>query len=306
MIATGSPMTTLAVAVPPLNTTFMGMLRGVCSSFGLAATDADLFGASGHGFLMNIHRQLCPSGPYCFDRGAVFELIQSLGIQVHDLGNYAADTPRHEKTRLEERIKAELDCGRPAGMLNAEFQLITGYDQEGFITSQPWPGMDFPPSRLSFGSWSEAGATIPVNFFVFSLCPVQDFLCAARHSLRLAVDVHQRPMAYSRGPFAMGPLAFQVWREALPEFGDTHGNWWNATVWSESRLMAARWLAELSEELGHPVACQAAKDYQCIGENLAAVGRRDLPCSEKMAHLSCAEARENQAIPRLEALARML
>ena len=48
----------------PFETTLMGVLKGVADYFDIAVSDAWLFGGSGHAFLINIHEQLCPSGPY--------------------------------------------------------------------------------------------------------------------------------------------------------------------------------------------------------------------------------------------------
>ena len=51
----------------PHNTTLMGVLRGVVDYCGLDISDATLYGSSGHAFVINIHAELCPSGPYCWD-----------------------------------------------------------------------------------------------------------------------------------------------------------------------------------------------------------------------------------------------
>jgi hypothetical protein len=38
------------------------------------------------------------------------------------------------------------------------------------------------------------------------------------------------------------------WIRAAPEHGSTHGNWWNAKVWSECRQMAARFFADVGQQ----------------------------------------------------------
>ena len=49
-----------------------------------------------------------------------------------------------------------MDEDSPCSLLNMENQLITGYDDTGFDTAQPWcpHNKDFPPRRLSSGTWT--------------------------------------------------------------------------------------------------------------------------------------------------------
>ena len=42
--------------------------------------------------------------------------------------------------------------------LNMDFQIVTGYDDNGFNMGTPWdPNNDTTPPRLSFGTWQEFG-----------------------------------------------------------------------------------------------------------------------------------------------------
>jgi len=50
----------------PLNATLMGALHGAARYHRLDASLPFLYGASGLAFLMNVHEELCPSGPYCW------------------------------------------------------------------------------------------------------------------------------------------------------------------------------------------------------------------------------------------------
>ena len=45
----------------------MGVVKGAMDYSGIKTSDARAFGGSGHAFLINVHRQLCPSGPHCWD-----------------------------------------------------------------------------------------------------------------------------------------------------------------------------------------------------------------------------------------------
>lgn len=112
----------------PFNTTLMGMLKGVADFFGMAITDAWLFGGSGHAFLINIYEQLCPSGPYVWNYETFFKLVRNLGISIEDLGYFSAESKPDERGKVEQLLKGSIDAGIPCSLLNMENQLISGYD----------------------------------------------------------------------------------------------------------------------------------------------------------------------------------
>ena len=53
------------LAMPRFNTTMMGVLKCALDYYKIDVDAPTVFVASGHAFLINIHQQLCPSGPYC-------------------------------------------------------------------------------------------------------------------------------------------------------------------------------------------------------------------------------------------------
>ena len=123
---------------------------------GSKPANATLFGGSGHAFVINIHEQLCPSGPYCWEVGSLDRLIRNLGIERTDHGFFSHQSPIGARSKLEATLRERMDEGSPCSLLNMENQLITGYDDTGFDTAQPWypHNKDFPPRRLSSGTWT--------------------------------------------------------------------------------------------------------------------------------------------------------
>ena len=109
----------------PFNTTMMGAMRGALDYYGIAASDAFLYGASGHAFVMNIHKELCPSGPYCWNREPVDALLANVGLRVEALGFFHAGSGAEERARVEARLRESLAAGVPCFLLNMENQLIT-------------------------------------------------------------------------------------------------------------------------------------------------------------------------------------
>ncbi len=296
-------MRLLNIVVPPFDTTLIGMIQGVASSFGLSPSGATLFGASGHGFVMNIHETLCPSGPYCWDRAPFISLVRNLGISTSDLGFFSGSTSAELRTGLEQRLRAQIDAGRPAGLVNMEYQLITGYDDTGFVTSQPWPRKDFPPARLAFSTWSEFGEEVHVNFFTFAPCQAAQTKAAVVDALNFAVQLYEEPRRYCvSAAYSMGPEAYRSWKRALPEHGSDHGNWWNATVWSECRLHAAYWFTEIANDSREPMARELARDYSTIADCLKLVSDKNRPVPERLLLLDQAESLEVGAVHKIRSL----
>ena len=62
---------------PALNTTLMGVLEGALDYHKIETTTPMTFGLSGHAFLINIHTELCPSGPYVWNREKMNPLIKT-------------------------------------------------------------------------------------------------------------------------------------------------------------------------------------------------------------------------------------
>lgn len=296
--------------VPCTNTTLMGVVRGVADYFGLGHSDAMLYGATSHAFLINIHEALCPSGPYCWNPQAFRSLLKNLGMEVIDHGFFSHNSSPEERAAIEGTLKALLDEGTPCALLNMENQLITGYDDTGFTTTQPWaPHVDFPPAHLTFGSWEELGAEIHMNFFSYArLVPAgpRDAIAA---SLRCGADMFEHPERYTREPYGVGPRAYDQWIGAIENgLGDSHGNWWNGTVWTECRSRAAEYLNEVGQRFAElaEVATRLAGEYKTIAANLARASDKELPAEEKLTLLRQTRELELAAAPQLGDLAAAL
>ena len=56
-------MTIENLMMPPYSTTLVGVLKGALDYHGIEYSTPLVYGLSGHAFLINIHKQICPSGP---------------------------------------------------------------------------------------------------------------------------------------------------------------------------------------------------------------------------------------------------
>lgn len=294
------------LAMPPFNTTLMGVLKGALDYYGIETSAAKAFGLSGHAFLINIHEQLCPSGPYCWNGEPARPLIENLGLRVTGLGFFGPGSAATERAAVEQRLRDALDARVPCSLLNLENQLILGYDETGFITAQPWaPKADFPPARLSFGSWRELGDSFHMNFYVFERAKPADPAAAILASLDYAVDLHRNPSKHSWPCYGIGPDAYANWISAAPECGSSHGNWWNATVWSECRRMASEYFAEMRGWPGGVAQTAAGLSvaYAAIADNLARLSDKEMDVAEKVALLQETQGKEAAAIEKVVDLA---
>ena len=90
------------VRQPPFNTSLMGVMRGVADYYGYGLSTPALYGGSGHAFLINVHDQLCPSGPYVWDRKPFFRLLRNRGLEVRELGFFTSASPTEEREAVEQ------------------------------------------------------------------------------------------------------------------------------------------------------------------------------------------------------------
>ena len=288
------------------NTTLMGVLDGALTYYDIGLSAPSVFGLSGHAFLINIHKQLCPSGPYCWNRAASLPLIRNMGLVMTDLGFYSQENRAADRAAVEEKVRAALDEGIACSVINLENQMITGYDEEGFSTAQPWaPNVNFPPAKLSFGSWQEFGDSFHANFYTLEKCEPAPHREAVLAALAYAIELHREPAEHSLPDYGVGPDAYDNWIAAAEECGAGHGNWWNGMVWSECRNMASGFFAELGDR--YPAVAGRASEltaaYAEIGDLLGKASDKGLAAAPKVEVLKDAKSKEAAAIEEVAALA---
>ena len=293
-----------------LNTTMMGVVKAVLDYYQLDASAAWAFGGSGHAFLINIHEQICPSGPYCWKYDGFLKLLRNLGLEMTDLGFFHGKSTPEERAAVEQKLKQSLDSGIACSLCNMENQVIYGYDDKAFFTAQPWGDCcgGFPPATLTFGTWPEFKDETHVNFFTFRKLAPADDRTIVRDSLRYALDLFQHPGKHSFEHYGIGPNAYDNWIRAVTEHGSSHGNWWNGTVWSECRAMGSGYFSEIEQKLA-PVAAQArelSSTYQETADLLSKAADKELQPAGKSALLSQAKDKEGRAIKQVEALLALL
>jgi len=289
-----------------LNTTLMGVVKAVLDFYHIDSSEAWAFGGSGHAFLINIHEQICPSGPYCWNYDGFRKLLRNLGLEMSDLGFFHGESTPEERAAVELKLKQSLDAGIPCSLVNMEHQVISGYDDKAFFTAQPWGDCcgGFPPATLTFGTWPEFKDETHVNFFTFRKLAPADDRTTVRQSLGYALDLFQHPEKHSFEHYGIGPNAYDNWARAAVEHGSSHGNWWNGTVWSECRAMASGYFAEIGQKFpaGAGQAQELSKAYREIADLLSRAADKEMEPVGKAALLTEAKDKEARVITQVESL----
>ncbi len=284
----------------PLNTTFIGCMKGASEYWELDWTIPELFGYSAFGFMLNIHRDLCPSGPYCWNKDRVFLNLRDMGIRRIDCVKIDKFSSAEERERMEKRIRSHLDAEKLVMVDYLEHQLISGYDTDGFTFLRPWNCDDASTSeikQLSFGTWKEALEKEGWIWFTFL---EKETLCSDRaRLLRGAIDtareIRNNPKRFACEGYYVGDEAWEAWIAANDKgLGSSHGNWWNGMVWSECRVMTADFFAGLKAQAdssavqrlygGAEAACRAA------GAAIAAAASKDSAIDERGVSLKAGRA----------------
>jgi len=298
----------------PFYTTLMGCIKGASDYYDLDLTTPMLYGLSGHAFLINIHEKLFASSPYVWNKDKFFSLLKDLGIELVKMYHFGKDSSEEERKRVEKEIIDLLNKGGLGILEFMEYQLIGGYDENGFHLLQPWNGQ--APSerkRLSFTSWQECMEKDGFAGFILikkgkSHRTITELL---KEALTLGLEYFRKPEVYQVPGYGINYKAYENWISAVKQgFGESHGNWWNGMVWSECREIASIFFNEITEVIDNTASstvCSGLSEiYKEIADNLGRIKEKDLEADLKISLLQKNLGLEQQAEKMIEKLLNML
>jgi hypothetical protein len=293
------------IKMPGFNTSLMGVIKGVLDFYQITMSDAKAFGGSGHAFLINVHENICPSGPYCWNRDGFVKLVKNLGLEMINLGFISAKGSADERRKLEQAVMGYLDKGVPCSVENMDNQIIYGYENDKLIMVQPWECVkDITPLTLTFGK------EIHANFYAFKKTDKKDDTAIIKESLEYAVDLFENPQKYAWEKYQIGLAAYDNWAQGVEKgHGSEHGNWWNGMVWSECRSMASAYLAEIAQDLtgaSSEAAKNLSKMYKNISGNLTQISDKKMAVSDKIKIIKELKVQEEKAIKTVQNLLALL
>lgn len=255
----------------------LGCVKGCLDYLGLDVSDAWLFGATGHAFVINVHEVVCPSGPTAWNMEMLLKLGKNIGYETDDVfGMKSADDFAEKQKLAWEHAKAAIDQGLPCygwELDIPEYYVVYGYDAAaGYYFSGPGCDEGRGPKP-----WQELGESEIGVIEMYSVKPGQaaDDVQTVKDALAFALEHATSPTKWIFPKYKAGLDGYDAWIRALESgTADGFGMGYNAAVWAECRGYAVLFLKEAQERLDRRAAAlfdRALDEYQVVFENLQTV-----------------------------------
>jgi len=168
-----------------------------------------LFGATGHAFLINMHKDgSCPSGPTAWETAHFYDLGKNIGYQIEMVwGDKHQPNFQTKQNAAWDLARASLDDNLPVigwEMVVAEFYVVNGYDDQGYYFSGP--GDEGAPSPKP---WQELGESEIGILELYSIKPFQTSAIEVqvREGLEFALQFNQGSAQYVLPDYLAGKAA---------------------------------------------------------------------------------------------------
>lgn len=260
----------------PMWVTHLGCIKGCLAYLGLDVSDAWLFGATGHAFVINMHEVVCPSGPTAWNTEMLFKLGNNVGYTIDGVFAWKSGGDFGEKQRLAwANTRRAIDQGLPCygwELEIPEFYVVYGYDDVGYYYSGAQCDEGKGPK-----AWQELGESEIGVLEMYTVRPGQaaDDITTVKEALTFALEHSKRPARWTYPKYKAGLAGFDLWIRALGTgTADGFGMAYNAAVWAECRRFAVHFLAEARERIGGRVGAlldEAAAHYETIAQSLEKV-----------------------------------
>ncbi len=260
----------------PMWVSHLGCIKGCLDYLNLDISEAWLFGATGHAFIINVHEVVCASGPTAWRTEMLFELAKNIGYTVDGIFAFKSEKDFAEKQKKAwERIKQAIDEGIPCygwELDIPEFYVINGYDDAGYYFSGPLCDDGKGPKQ-----WKQVGDTEIGVLEMYSIEQGQpaDDVKAVKQAFEFALEYSKSPEKWIYPKYGAGLDGYDNWIKALEQGkADSLGMAYNSAVWSECRSYAVGFLKEaksrMDERLSH-LFDEASKHYEVVAQNLKAI-----------------------------------
>lgn len=266
----------------PMWITHMGCLIGCAEYLKVDASPEWIYGGSGHAFALNIHDELCPSGPTAWAADKCDRLAANLGLTVEDHTAFKSDKEFAAKQeKLWNTTCKAIDAKTPCfawelGM--PEWYIVAGYDEDGNYLYRDFTGAVAKTPYTKLGS-TEIGVA---SLQVVKKGKAADDRAIVRDALVFALE--HGAGKDSQELYHTGLAGYDAWIKALQDtkvVEETEeagfGLAYNAQCWAECRQHAVEFLAEAKKRIGeddlNPLFDEAIKHYKVVAENLNTVAQ---------------------------------
>ncbi len=254
----------------------LGCIKGCLEYLNIDVSAAWLHGATGHAFIINLHEEVCPSGPTAWHTEMLFKLGNNTGYAIDGVVGFRSDNDFAEKQKLAwENTKRAIDEGLPCygwELGIPEFYVVYGYDDEGRYLVHPQFDRGEGPVP-----WQKLGDTEIGVLEMYTVKPGQaaDDTTTVKEALGFAVEHSGSPAKWIYPRYGAGLAGFDNWVDALRDGKATSfGVAFNAAVWRECRGYAVEFLREAKQRIGGNVADlfdEAADHYESVAHSLERV-----------------------------------
>jgi hypothetical protein len=257
----------------------MGCIKGCLDYLGIQMTDAWLYGGTGHAFVINIHDEVCPSGPTAWNAKMIFDGGRNLGYEFDGKFGWKENPEGFAKLQKEawEFTRKSLDEGLPIygwELDIPEFYVVYGYDEVGYYYSGPGADEGKGPKP-----WRELGDTGIGLIEMYSLKPgqAQPDEIIVKSAFQNVLKHTGNPKEWIHERYASGVKGFDTWISSLEsEKADRFGMGYNSEVWGECRRFAVNFLKEAKERLGGKASGlfdEGIQHYQVVADRLTKVAQ---------------------------------
>ena len=254
----------------------LGCIKGCLDYLGLDISNAWLFGGTGHAFVINLHKEVCPSGPTAWNTEMLFRLGRNLGYALDGVFGFKGnETFATVQRRAWDHVREKIDQGVPCygwELEIPEFYVVYGYDEEGYYFRGPGCDEGKGPKP-----WRELGDTGIGVVEMYSVDPGQaaDDATAVRQAMAFALEHATSPEKWIFDDYKAGLAGYDHWIAAVEEgTASALGMAYNAGVWAECRRYAVRFLREAQERIDSGTQApfnEAIRHYGQVSESLGEV-----------------------------------
>jgi len=262
----------------PMWVSYLGCIKGCLEYLNVNVSDAWLFGATGHAFIINIHDVVCASGPTAWNMEMLPRLAENIGYTISGISAFKTDDDFGEKQKSAwELVKQSINENLPCigwELEIPEYYVINGYSDNGYYSSGPKP-----ESGDKIKQWNELGNTQIGWLEVYAIKPKssQNALKTIKDAFGFVLEHSKNPKSWIFPKYKSGIEGFDTWINAL-ETGKANGFGvsYNASVWSECRSFGVEFLKEAKERINGKLSNlfdEAIKQYEIVSENLGKISR---------------------------------
>jgi hypothetical protein len=261
----------------PFWVSHLGCIKGCLDYLNMDVSDAWLFGATGHSFIMNMHDVVCASGPTAWHTEMLFKLGKNIGYEIDGIVVWRSESSFTEKKKEAwDMVRKALDEGIPCygwELSIPEFYVVNGYDDTGYYFSGPLSEKAKMPKP-----WQELADGDIGLIEVYSVRPIKstDNARVVKEALEFALEYAKNPEKWIYPKYRAGLDGYDNWIRALEtNIAEGFGTAYNSAVWHECRHYAVEFLKEAKGRINkqelNPLFDEAIQHYKVVADNLKKV-----------------------------------